>query len=157
MSAPPNIAARFVRRIATAIVILATTGLVVVALAVTAARVVLPHTDADNIWVAGVLGERLGYPMRVGSAGLNLSGLRPRLRVRDILLSDPERGGDVLALDALEIEIDPIASLRAGVPQITAMTLVGSRLAARVDRDGRLRVDGLELLRDRMCPGTGCD
>jgi uncharacterized protein (TIGR02099 family) len=148
MSAPPNIAARFVRRIATAVVILATTGLVVVALAVTAARVVLPHTDADNIWVAGVLGERLGYPMRVGSAGLNLFGLRPRLRVRDILLSDPERGGDVLALDALEIEIDPIASLRAGVPQITAMTLVGSRLAARVDREGRLRVDGLELLRD---------
>jgi hypothetical protein len=33
-----------------------------------------------------------------------------------------------------------------GVPQITTLTLVGSRLAVRLDREGRLQLDGLELL-----------
>jgi uncharacterized protein (TIGR02099 family) len=140
---------RFARRIAPTLVILATTALVLVALAVTALRFALPHTDADNVWLAGVLGERLGYRVRLGSAALHLAGIQPRLSVRDILLSDPRSGDDVLALDALVVEIDLVASLRAGLPQITEMTLVGSRLAARIDPEGRLRVDGLELLRGR--------
>lgn len=138
---------RFMRRLVAAVVVLATTGLVLVALLVTAARVALPLTEADNRWVAEALGDRLGYRVRLGSASLRLAGLSPRLSVRDIRLSDPRRGKDVLALDALEIEIDPLASLRTRVPQITALTLVGSRLAARFDREGRLQLDGLELLR----------
>lgn len=116
------------------------------ALAVTAARYALPLTEADNRWVAAMLGERLGYRVELGSASLRLSGLGPRLSVRDIRLSDPRSDKDVLVLDGLEIGIDPLASLRTGVPQITTLTLVGSRLAARLDPDGRLQLDGLELL-----------
>lgn len=135
------------RRLVAVVVVLATTGLVLAALLVTAARVALPLTEADNRWVAEALGDRLGYRVGLGSASLRLAGLSPRLSVRDIRLFDPRRGKDVLVLDALEIEIDPLASLRTGVPQITALTLVGSRLAARLDREGRLQLDGLELLR----------
>ncbi|WP_373509941.1 hypothetical protein, partial [Thiocapsa sp.] len=147
MSVPHTRTTRFMRRLVSVVVVLATTGLVLAALLVTAARVALPLTEADNRWVAEALGDRLGYRVGLGSASLRLAGLSPRLSVRDIRLFDPRRGKDVLVLDALEIEIDPLASLRTRVPQITALTLVGSRLAARIDRDGRLQLDGLELLR----------
>ncbi|UHD14883.1 YhdP family protein [Thiocapsa bogorovii] len=134
------------RRLVSVAVVVATTALVLAALAATAARFALPLTEADNRWVAAMLGERLGYQVELGSASLRLSGLGPRLSVRDIRLSDPRSDKDVIVLDGLEIGIDPLASLRMGVPQITALTLVGSRLAMRLDQKGRLQLDGLELL-----------
>jgi uncharacterized protein (TIGR02099 family) len=144
---------RFMRRLVSVAVVLATTGLVLAAVVVTAARFALPLTEVDNRWVADMLGERLGYRVRLGSASLQLDGRGPHLVVRDLRLSDlgpnPERPKDVLALDAFEIAIDPLASLRAGVPKITALTLVGSRLAARIDSEGRLQLDGLEALSGR--------
>ena len=144
---------RFMRRLVSVAVVVATTGLVLAAVVVTAARFALPLTEVDNRWVADMLGERLGYRVRLGSASLHLDGRGPRLVVRDLRLSDPgpnpERPKDVLALDAVEIAIDPLASLRAGVPKITALTLVGSRLAARIDAEGRLQLDGLEALSGR--------
>ncbi|WP_296806145.1 YhdP family protein [Thiocapsa sp.] len=146
MSVPQTRTIRFMRHLVSVAVVLATTGLVLAALAVTAARFALPLTEADNRWVAAMLGERLGYEVQLGSASLRLSGLGPRLSVRDIRLSDPRSDKDVLILDGLEIGIDPLASLRRGVPQITTLTLVGSRLAVRLDQDGRLQLDGLELL-----------
>ncbi|MFB1487881.1 MULTISPECIES: YhdP family protein [unclassified Thiocapsa] len=165
MSVPHTRTIRFMRRLVSVAVVLATTGLVLVALAVTAARFALPLTDADNRWVADMLGERLGYRVRLGSASLHLDWRGPRLVVRDLRMSDPdpdpdpdlgpnpgpnpERTKDVLALDAFEIAIDPLASVRAGVPKITALTLVGSRLAVRIDAQGRLQLDGLEALSGR--------
>ncbi|RKT43181.1 YhdP family protein [Thiocapsa rosea] len=146
MSVPHTGKTRFMRRLVSVAVVIATTGLVLVALAVTAARVALPLTEADNRWVADMLGERLGYRVQLGSASLRLSGPGPRLSVRDIRLSDPRSAKDVLVLDGLEIAIDPLASLRMGVPQITSLTLIGSRLALRLDHAGRLKFDGLELL-----------
>ena len=146
---------RFMRRLVSSAVLLAATGLVLVALVVTAARVALPLTEADNRWVADRLGERLGYRVRLGSASLHLDWRGPRLVVRDLRLSapdpgpNPERSKDVLALDVFEITIDPLASLRAGVPKITALTLAGSRLAGRIDSEGRLQLDGLEALSGR--------
>lgn len=141
------------RRLVSFAVVIATTGLVLAAVVVTAARFALPLTEVDNRWVADMLGERLGYRVRLGSASLQLDGRGPRLVVRDLRLSDPgpnpERPKDVLALDAFEIAIDPLASVRAGVPKITALTLVGSRLAARIDSEGRLQLDGLETLSGR--------
>ena len=141
------------RRLVSFAVVVATTGLVLAAVVVTAARFALPLTEVDNRWVAEMLGERLGYRVRLGSASLQLDGRGPRLVVRDLRLSDPgpnpERPKDVLALDALESAIDPLASLQAGVPKITALTLIGSRLAARIDAEGRLQLDGLEALSGR--------
>lgn len=164
MSVQGTMAGRWGRRLAWTILILGTTGLVLLALLVTAARFALPLTETDNVWIADLLEARLGYEVRLGSAALGLSGLtlsgftrsgptlsglRPRLTVRDVVLSDRQLDTTVLALDALTIEIDPIASLRTGMPQITGMTLVGSTVAVRIDREGRLQVDGLELLRGK--------
>ncbi|HSO83896.1 YhdP family protein [Thiocapsa sp.] len=150
---------RSIRRLVSFAVVVATTGFVLAAVLVTAARFALPLTEVDNRWVAEMLGERLGYRVRLGSASLQLDGRGPRLVVRDLRLFDPDpgpdagpnpgRSKDVLALDAFEIAIDPLASVRAGVPKITALTLIGSRLAARIDSEGRLQLDGLEALSGR--------
>lgn len=121
--------------------------LVLAAVAITAIRLSPPLGGPAARLVAGVLEERLGYEARVGSVGVRLAGLSPRLLLGDVVLSHPARRAHVLRLESLEVAIDLPASLRAGQPRMDALILRGARLSVRFDRNGRAQVEGLELLR----------
>lgn len=121
-------------------------ALVLLALLISAARLALPLLDQYREQVAAALSERLGYPLRMGGMSVHYSGWSPRLTLEDVVLADPEGGPDLLSLRALELDLDLVASLRLGSPQIRALTLVGARLALRRLADGRIRVLGLGTL-----------
>ena len=121
-------------------------ALVLGAILVTALRLALPLADDYRDQVAGLLSQRLGYPVQVGALSVRLSGLTLRLTLDDVVLQDPRTRAEVLSLRALELDLDPNDSLRLGSPQWSALTLVGARLAVHRLRDGRVQVVGLAAL-----------
>ncbi|EXJ16345.1 hypothetical protein D779_0279 [Imhoffiella purpurea] len=105
-------------------------------------------------WVSGYadvlsrhLGPRLGYQVSIQGLGLSLSGLHPRLLLRRVRLSDPATGARVLALRAMELELDTLGSILTAAPRIDALTLIGARLVLRRQPDGRFELVGLGGLR----------
>ncbi|MBK1645957.1 TIGR02099 family protein [Thiocapsa imhoffii] len=126
--------------------------LTVIALMTVVARFALPMSDADNRWIAEVVGAALGYEVTLGGADVRFHGGRPRLTVRDILLTDPRHGQRALELTSLEFTLDPLASLLSASPRIGRVGLSGSHVTVRLDSEGRLRVDGLERMHGEESP-----
>jgi uncharacterized protein (TIGR02099 family) len=123
-----------------------TIGLILLALLMTTLRLALPVTDHYRDAIIQTLSQRLGYPLRVETLTLRLSGWFPRLVLGNAVLTCPENGSDLLRLQALELDLEPIASLRTGKPQIRSLTLVGARLIIERKPDGRISVAGLGAL-----------
>ena len=121
-------------------------GLILLALLMTTLRLALPITDHYRDAIVQTLSQRLGYPLRVETLTLRLSGWFPRLVLGNAALTCPENGSDLLRLQALELDLEPIASLRTGKPQIRSLTLVGARLIIERKPDGRVSVAGLGAL-----------
>lgn len=121
-------------------------ALVVLAVLITGVRLVLPAADEYRGQIAAALSERLGLPVRMQRLQIGLAGLSPRLTLDDVALADPAGGPDILSLRALELDLDLLASLRLGSPQIRAATLVGARLVIQRRADGRIQIRGLGAL-----------
>lgn len=121
-------------------------GLVTLALLVSVVRLAPPLTGEYRDAIAGMLSERLGYRMSIGTLRLGLSGRQPRLRLEGVALDRPDDGKRVLALRVIELDLNLQASLLSRSVQISGVTLVGARLVLERGADGRLRVHGLDAL-----------
>jgi uncharacterized protein (TIGR02099 family) len=147
MSAPQILLPLVIRPLASLLLTLMVVGLVLSALSLTVVRYALPLADPSGHRLADALEARLGSWVRVGSASLRLDGLRPRLRMTDVVLSAPHADAAGLVLDVLELDIGLVSSLRTASLQITGARLIGADLSVRIDQDGRVALDGLEILR----------
>ncbi|WP_295887006.1 YhdP family protein [uncultured Thiohalocapsa sp.] len=125
---------------------LAATAVIAFALLTLLLRLALPHADGLRGLVEERLGKVLGAELSVGALGLSLRGLQPELRLEDTVLSDPLSGERLLALAALNVDLDLRASLLALAPRIDGVTLVGARIEVQRGADGRVRVRGLDQL-----------
>lgn len=121
-------------------------ALVLVAILISVLRLSLPLTDGLREPIAAALSKRLGHPVQVGALSLRLAGWSPRLRLDDAVIGDSGGGEDVLRLQALEVDVDMVRSLREGELEVRALTLVGARLTARLRANGRIRIEGLAAL-----------
>ncbi len=121
-------------------------ALVLVAILISVLRLSLPLTDGLREPIAAALSKRLGHPVQVGDLSLRLAGWSPRLRLDDAVIGDSGGGEDVLRLQALEVDVDLVRSLREGELEVRALTLVGARLTARLRANGRIRIEGLAAL-----------
>ncbi|WP_295391171.1 YhdP family protein [uncultured Thiodictyon sp.] len=120
--------------------------LVLLACLTTALRLALPIADRYRDELTQGLSEQLGYPLQVRTLTLRLAGWTPRLVLGDVVIIWPRTGGALLRLRALELDLDPIASLLAGRPRLSALTLVGARVAVHRSRDGKVSLVGLGAL-----------
>ena len=134
------------RRLLSRLLWLGLFGLVLIAALMTALRLALPLTDHYRAEVVQALSERLGYPLRVETLTLRLAGWTPRVVLGGAVIACPETGNELLRLRALELDLDPIATLRGRRPQIRALTMVGARLVVRRAADGRIGLIGLGAL-----------
>lgn len=137
---------RFTDRLLTRLAWIGLAGLILLALLMTTVRLALPITDHYRDAIVQRLSQRLGYPLRVETLTLRLSGWFPRLVLGNAVLTCPENGSDLLRLQAMELQLAPVASLRTGRPQIRSLTLVGARLIIERKPDGRISVAGLGAL-----------
>lgn len=134
------------RRLATLLTTSVFLGLVLLALLVSVVRLAPPLTGEYRDAVAGMLSERLGYRMSIGTLRLGLSGRQLRLRLERVVLDRPDDGTRALALKAIELDLDLRASLLSRAVRMSGVTLVGARLVLERGADGRIRVHGLDAL-----------
>lgn len=130
---------------------LGATLIILFAVLTLALRLTLPHADGLRNLVAAQLGDYLGVELTVGRLGLHLAGFQPELTLRDAVLSDPDGGERLLALDALRVDLDLRASLFARAARVDGVTLVGAHIELYREADGRIGVRGL----DRIDGGEG--
>jgi uncharacterized protein (TIGR02099 family) len=122
-------------------------GLILLAVLMTVLRLALPVADRYRDELTRALSGQLHYPLQVATLRLRLAGWSPRLVLDNVVISCPQTGADLLRLDALELDLDPIASLVAWQPRLRSLTLVGAHLAVHRALDGRLSLVGLGALR----------
>lgn len=117
--------------------------LVVAALLVSALRFVQPLANDFRDELAQLLSQRLGYQVSIGTLRLSSTGLAPRLTLEHVVLSRQGDDNAALSLQAIELDLHLLASLRTLSPQFDALTLIGARLVLERFADGRMRIVGL--------------
>lgn len=93
------------------------------------------------------LAGAVGHPARIGALALTWSGLRPTLELRDVALLDAAGAAPLASLRRLRLGLSP-TRLLAGPRTPDRIEADGLQLTARIDAEGRVRLDGLQL-RDR--------
>ena len=121
-------------------------GLILLAGLTTALRLALPVADRYRSELTQSLTEQLGYQLRLETMTLRLAGWSPRLVLGQVVITNPQTGNELLRLRALELDLDPLASLSAGQVRLRSLTLVGADLAVHRARDGQLSLVGLSAL-----------
>jgi len=89
--------------------------------------------------------ERIGYPVEVGSAGIDWLGLLPKLQLESVKILDKNQHDDIISLDALYVGLDIFASIKQGEPVLNDVTLMGLAISLERDLAGKLQVKGLDI------------
>jgi uncharacterized protein (TIGR02099 family) len=121
--------------------------IILFAILTVAARFWLPHAHDLREHLSGRLGDFLDVQVDVGGLALTFDGLEPTLTLTDAELRDPHTGDHLLGMRALRVSLDAAASLQAGQPRISGITLVGARIEVRRDSEGRIALRGLTAVR----------
>ncbi len=117
--------------------------LVLLAALITALRLALPIADRYRGELTALAEAQLKSPLAVETLSLRLAGWSPRLVLGGVVIASPESGEPLLKLPALELDLDLWASLTAGRPRVSALTLVGAHLTLVRAPDGRFALAGL--------------
>ncbi|WP_295443027.1 AsmA-like C-terminal region-containing protein [uncultured Thiodictyon sp.] len=122
---------------------LALLALILLAVLLTVVRLALPFADRYREPLTQALSARLHHPLTVETMRLRLVGWSPQLVLANVTIGSQQGGADLLRLRALQLDLDPFASLMAGEPRLSLLTLVGAELALHRARDGRVGLAGL--------------
>lgn len=115
-----------------------------VGLSVLALReIVLPRVNDFRDDVAAVLSRAAGVPVSIGSLRADWPGLRPRLHLSGVVLSDAG-GGDALRLDRVDATL-AWSSLLRWEPHFDSVVLFSPELSVQRDESGKVFVAGVEL------------
>ena len=85
----------------------------------------------------------VGHPARIGAMALTWSGPRPTLDLREVALLDAA-GQPLLDLRRIRLGLSP-TRLITGPRTPDRIEIDGLQLAAEIDADGQLRLDGIDL------------
>lgn len=123
------------------------TLLILLALLTLLARVGLPLASTYKGGIESRVSDYLRSPVDIGTLSLSWEGFGPLLRAKDVAVYESvERQ---VTLDELLIDLNLAKSLLRGVPVINELTLVGASLAIEADKQGQLRLHGMESVSSR--------
>ncbi len=123
----------------------AAVAVIVLAVAITLLRLLLPAAQDYRDVVADWASERLGQPVTVASLDARLEDFSPVLVLKELSLRDPDGGEPIARFREALIAFDLIGSIRRGVPMVRRLTVVGAELTVERDTEGRLALHGLDL------------
>ncbi|MEX0614264.1 MAG: hypothetical protein WD177_00005, partial [Methylophaga sp.] len=98
--------------------------------------------------IANWAGERTGYQIEIGEAGLYWLDFFPKLMLSDVSVLTPRSQRPVLAFDSLFIGVDLIKSLNQQQPIIDTANISGLRLSVIRDANGQFSVRDLNWQSD---------
>src|SRR5574338_439076 len=113
--------------------------------------VVLPRVDNFRGKIEEMTSAAIGLPVRIGGMVADWSGLRPRLHLSEVVVSD-KAGQPALALGQVDAVLgwSSVVLLR---PYFHYIEVQGPQLMARREADGRLFVAGLPVETESSQPG----
>ncbi len=118
---------------------------IVLAVAITAARLLLPEAKGYRQHVEQWASTLLGQPVQIATMDATLEGFTPTLTFKDVRLMD--RGGRraIIRFDEARVGIGLLASLRQWRLVPTDLTVVGANLGVTRYKDGRFVVRGMRV------------
>ncbi len=118
--------------------------LVTIAVAVSLFRVYFSSVEEYREQLAAMAGSYLGQPVTISGMDARVVGFSPTVILTDVSLLHKDGQQLLTRFDAIDIALDPIASLRNLGP-IIELTVSGANLEVTRKRDGSFGVKGLEL------------
>jgi uncharacterized protein (TIGR02099 family) len=103
--------------------------------------------DKIAVWVS----DSVGYPVEIGSAGLYMFALVPKLEVNAVRMLRPDKTTEVLSLEQLYLGLDLISSIQQRELVFNDITLTGLNVAIVRDSYGQFQLQGLNA-QDQSSP-----
>ena len=95
--------------------------------------------DEIALWV----GNKLGYPVEIGTAGLSWIDLKPKLQVDTITVLRQDNKTELLSIESIFVGLDLLYSLQRGEPVLNDLSLTGLQLSIVRDQAGQFQLQGL--------------
>jgi uncharacterized protein (TIGR02099 family) len=127
--------------------------LILLAVLLSAARLLTPHIADYHGRIEQRVGELIGQRVDIGAIRAAWHGFGPRLRLNDIDLIDSGTGRPLLHFAHGEVGINLLTSLLRGGWYVDRLTVSGVRLSVIRGADGGLTVAGIEV--PAVQPGAG--
>lgn len=131
---------RRARAVGRAVLVLAALLLVPLALLLTTARLALPYFSDNPEPVRAFLEQQIGHQVEFTSLQAGIAGLRPRLHMRGLRITDD--AGHAFTLDQISLDLAPLTSLRARSLRFAGIDLAGVTLRLERDADGVWQLAG---------------
>lgn len=122
-----------------------------VALVLSATRLLLPMADDYHDELADWIGGLLEHPVRIQGLGMSWHGLGPSIELDGVTVLDGAGAQILLRCDSARIDIDVISSLRHWQVELGQLTVRGAQVSVLRQEDGTLAVMGFDNL-DDMSP-----
>lgn len=129
------------KQVAYLLIILATVLMLLVGAVYWLADAVDKRQDEIAVWV----GNKLGYPVEIGAAGLSWIDLKPKLQVDRITVLRQDNKTELLSIESIYVGLDLLASLQRGEPVLNDLSLTGLQMAIVRDLTGQFQLQGLSL------------
>jgi len=95
--------------------------------------------------IASWVSEKVGYPVKIGTASINWSGLEPKLQIGDVALLTEDSRKEIIVLGGIDLGLDLIASVRQGEPVLNELSLNGLNLTVIRDYSGQFQLQDFIL------------
>lgn len=127
------------KQVAYLVVILAAVLLFLVGAFYWLADAVDKRQDEIAVWA----GDKIGYPIELGSAGLGWVGLMPKLQIDAVTVFRDDKQTQLLSIESLYVGLDLIASIQRGEPVLDELSLTGLKTTIIRNLTGQIELQGL--------------
>lgn len=122
--------------------------LVLLALALTVARLLLPGLGHYRAEVEAQVSALVKQPVSIGQLEVSWHGWGPRLILKDVGLLDAGRQRTIIRLQSASVDLSVPATLFSGHITLSDLTLMGIDLALVRREDGSLMLEGIDFETD---------
>jgi uncharacterized protein (TIGR02099 family) len=118
------------------------TLLVLVAAALTAARLLIPEVSAYRVELEQAAGEVLHKQVTIGRMQASWRGMNPVIRLKDVQLTDPASGQESLSVREVRVTLDAERYLTRQEIRIAGIDVIGAELTLIRDTTGVVYLKG---------------
>lgn len=122
--------------------------LVLLAVAITLTRVLLPVLDDHRKQVEEWVSQFIGQPVTISTLDARVLGLAPSLILDDVALMSADGDHPIARFDGIHLSLDLINSLLERQLVLKELTVLGARLELIKQRDGSYRVQDIAIPSD---------
>ena len=119
--------------------------LILLAVAFSALRAVLPYATGYVDDLEQALTQQIGLPVSIASMDADMYWLIPRLKLVDVVIHDKEKSRELLRLDEAFFALAYVDSMLQWSPSVGDISLVGADLYIERYADNRWRIQGVEF------------